>query len=80
MFHSFTVFNSPRRIHSLNYQDYRTTFSDANNIEQAKIVCRDLLGADPERMNPENFTKYCEQVFLRKIHSDMHVFIEDLLK
>ena len=32
-------------------------------VEESKIVCRDLLGSDPETMNPLNFTNYCEALF-----------------
>merc|ERR1712227_33648 len=32
-------------------------------VEESKIACRDLLGSDPETMNPKNFTEYCEKLF-----------------
>lgn len=32
-------------------------------VEEAKNVCRDLLGSDPETMNPKNFALYCEGLF-----------------
>jgi len=37
--------------------------SCAGVIEEGKTVCRDLLGSDPENMNPQNFNTYCERLF-----------------
>merc|ERR1711953_40490 len=44
----------------------------ASIIEQAKIICRDLQGSDPERMGPENFLKYCERLFQRE-NTDVYI-------
>ena len=44
-------------------------------IEESKTVTRDLQGSDPERMNPENFNKYCERLFQKE---DTNVFISTI--
>jgi len=41
-------------------------------VEEAKNVCRDLLGSDPETMNPANFTHYCEGLFANLSSSVMY--------
>lgn len=51
------------------------TLKTAVIIEESKTVTRDLQGSDPERMNPENFNKYCERLFQIE---DTNVFISTI--
>ena len=51
------------------------TLKTAVIIEESKTVTRDLQGSDPERMNPENFNKYCERLFQKE---DTNVFISTI--
>jgi len=35
----------------------------ATTIEMSKIICRDILGSDPERMAPKKVEEYCQKIF-----------------
>jgi len=41
----------------------KDTVAKASVVEMSKIICRDILGSDPERMAPKKVEEYCKQVF-----------------